>query len=97
MSKAQSSYELVYPIQISQHNIDKTTICCLEHLMLSFILFFIYRTSQGLAVIDWEKWRTLWDRHWGTKIIYQTLAVAHVMHTNLSLTVQQATDKAISD
>lgn len=45
-------------------------------------------------MIDWEEWRPLWDRNWGTKKIYQTLSVAHVMHTDSSLTVQQATEKA---
>ncbi|TKS90890.1 Hyaluronidase PH-20 [Collichthys lucidus] len=52
------------------------------------------KTSRGLAVIDWEEWRPLWDRNWGTKKIYQTLSLAHVMHTNRSLTVEQATEKA---
>ncbi|AWO98026.1 putative hyaluronidase PH-20-like [Scophthalmus maximus] len=52
------------------------------------------KTSQGLAVIDWEEWRPLWDRNWGTKRIYQTLSVAHVLQTNRSLTAQQATEKA---
>ncbi|XP_045928612.1 hyaluronidase PH-20-like [Micropterus dolomieu] len=52
------------------------------------------KTSRGLAVIDWEEWRPLWDRNWGTKRIYQTLSVAHVMQTNRSLTAQQATEKA---
>ncbi|KAG8005650.1 Hyaluronidase PH-20 [Nibea albiflora] len=52
------------------------------------------KTSRGLAVIDWEEWRPLWDRNWGTKKIYQTLSLAHVMYTNRSLTVEQATEKA---
>ncbi|XP_062852766.1 hyaluronidase-1 [Trichomycterus rosablanca] len=26
---------------------------------------------QGLAVIDWENWRPLWDRNWDTKEIYR--------------------------
>uniref|UniRef100_A0A3B4TS15 Hyaluronidase n=1 Tax=Seriola dumerili TaxID=41447 RepID=A0A3B4TS15_SERDU len=51
-------------------------------------------SNRGLAVIDWEEWRPLWDRNWGTKKIYQTLSVAHVMKTNRSLTMQQATEKA---
>uniref|UniRef100_A0A3Q0SFL2 Hyaluronidase n=1 Tax=Amphilophus citrinellus TaxID=61819 RepID=A0A3Q0SFL2_AMPCI len=51
------------------------------------------RATRGLAVIDWEEWRPLWDRNWGTKRIYQTLSVAHVMQANLSLTVEQATVK----
>lgn len=52
------------------------------------------RATRGLAVIDWEEWRPLWDRNWGTKRIYQTLSVAHVMQANLSLTAEQATVKA---
>ncbi|XP_068442865.1 hyaluronidase-5-like isoform X3 [Clinocottus analis] len=52
------------------------------------------KTSQGLAVIDWEEWRPLWDRNWGTKRIYQTLSLAHLMQTNRSMSVHQATEKA---
>ncbi|KAF7647296.1 hypothetical protein LDENG_00174700 [Lucifuga dentata] len=52
------------------------------------------RTTKGLAVIDWEEWRPLWDRNWGMKRIYQILSVAHTMQTEKSLTVQQATVKA---
>uniref|UniRef100_A0A8C2ZRM4 Hyaluronidase n=1 Tax=Cyclopterus lumpus TaxID=8103 RepID=A0A8C2ZRM4_CYCLU len=51
-------------------------------------------SNRGLAVIDWEEWRPLWDRNWGTKRIYQTLSVAHLMQTNRSMTVHQATEKA---
>lgn len=64
-------------------------------LILTFITLLIpSRANRGLAVIDWEEWRPLWDRNWGTKRIYQTLSVAHVMQANLSLPVQQATVKA---
>ncbi|XP_039547064.1 hyaluronidase-2 isoform X1 [Pimephales promelas] len=28
-------------------------------------------TAKGLAVIDWEEWRPLWKRNWGTKDIYR--------------------------
>ncbi|KAK9525657.1 hypothetical protein VZT92_016342 [Zoarces viviparus] len=52
------------------------------------------KTSRGLAVIDWEEWRPLWDRKWGTKRIYQTLSVAHLMQTNRSLSEHEATEKA---
>ncbi|XP_075328715.1 hyaluronidase PH-20-like [Odontesthes bonariensis] len=52
------------------------------------------KTTRGLAVIDWEEWRPLWDRNWGNKRIYQTLSVAHVKQANRSLTAQQATKKA---
>ncbi|XP_069375563.1 hyaluronidase PH-20-like [Paralichthys olivaceus] len=52
------------------------------------------KTSRGLAVIDWEEWRPLWDRNWGTKRIYQLLSVVYSIQTNRSLTVKQATEKA---
>ncbi|CAJ1054935.1 hyaluronidase PH-20-like [Xyrichtys novacula] len=50
-----------------------------------------FKTSLGLSVIDWEEWRPLWERNWGTKKIYQTLSVAHVKQQNESLTEEQAT------
>ncbi|TRZ01601.1 hypothetical protein DNTS_022960, partial [Danionella cerebrum] len=28
-------------------------------------------TVNGLAVIDWEEWRPIWIRNWGTKLIYR--------------------------
>ncbi|XP_029902294.1 hyaluronidase PH-20-like [Myripristis murdjan] len=52
------------------------------------------RTSRGLAVIDWEEWRPLWERNWGTKRIYQILSVAHAMQRDHTLTSQQAISKA---
>ncbi|KAF3706110.1 Hyaluronidase PH-20 [Channa argus] len=36
-------------------------------------------SSPGLAVIDWESWRPLWDQNWGSKRIYQKLSLAHAM------------------
>ncbi|KAM9854513.1 hyaluronidase PH-20-like [Aulostomus maculatus] len=35
--------------------------------------------SPGLAVIDWESWRPLWDRNWGLKRIYQKLSISHAL------------------
>ncbi|XP_042260006.1 hyaluronidase PH-20-like [Thunnus maccoyii] len=52
------------------------------------------KTSRGLAVIDWEEWRPLWDRNWGTKRVYQNLSVARIMQTNPFFTLRQATEKA---
>ncbi|XP_004069475.2 hyaluronidase-5 [Oryzias latipes] len=37
-------------------------------------------SSPGLAVIDWESWRPLWDQNWGSKRIYQKLSIAHALH-----------------
>ncbi|XP_026856480.2 hyaluronidase-1 isoform X2 [Electrophorus electricus] len=28
------------------------------------------RTFQGLAVVDWESWRPLWERNWASKEVY---------------------------
>ncbi|XP_067314663.1 hyaluronidase-1 [Pseudorasbora parva] len=28
------------------------------------------RDFHGLAVVDWEKWRPLWERNWDTKAVY---------------------------
>ncbi|XP_029952177.1 hyaluronidase PH-20-like isoform X2 [Salarias fasciatus] len=36
-------------------------------------------SSPGLAVIDWESWRPLWEQNWGSKQIYQKLSVAHAV------------------
>ncbi|KAM7397313.1 hypothetical protein PAMP_020297 [Pampus punctatissimus] len=36
-------------------------------------------SSPGLAVIDWESWRPLWDRNWGSKRIYQKLSITHAL------------------
>lgn len=35
--------------------------------------------SPGLAVIDWESWRPLWEQNWGSKRIYQKLSIAHAL------------------
>ncbi|KAG5845929.1 hypothetical protein ANANG_G00144390 [Anguilla anguilla] len=39
-----------------------------------------YITSEsdpGMAVIDWEDWRPLWERNWGSKRIYRILSIIH--------------------
>ncbi|KAI4786351.1 hypothetical protein KUCAC02_037174 [Chaenocephalus aceratus] len=35
--------------------------------------------SPGLAVIDWESWRPLWDQNWGSKRIYKNLSINKAM------------------
>ncbi|XP_072529549.1 hyaluronidase PH-20-like [Salminus brasiliensis] len=42
-------------------------------------------SSSGLAIIDWEDWRPLWERNWGSKRIYRTLSVSYARHRNPSL------------
>lgn len=36
-------------------------------------------SSPGLAVIDWESWRPLWEQNWGSKRIYQRLSITHAL------------------
>ncbi|PIO66735.1 hyaluronoglucosaminidase [Teladorsagia circumcincta] len=41
---------------------------------------------DGLAVIDLEEWRPLYDMNWGDKEIYKEQSVKHVMAENTRLT-----------
>ncbi|XP_024233224.1 hyaluronidase PH-20-like [Oncorhynchus tshawytscha] len=52
------------------------------------------KTARGLAVIDWEDWRPLWARNWGSKWIYRTLSVTHARQRDRSLTAWRATATA---
>ncbi|XP_029282926.1 hyaluronidase-1-like [Cottoperca gobio] len=36
-------------------------------------------SSPGLAVIDWESWRPLWNQNWGSKGIYKKLSITHAL------------------
>uniref|UniRef100_A0A3B3SL45 Hyaluronidase n=1 Tax=Paramormyrops kingsleyae TaxID=1676925 RepID=A0A3B3SL45_9TELE len=47
-------------------------------------------TSTGLAVIDWEAWRPLWDRNWDSKTIYRTLSIDYARQLDPSLSPSQA-------
>uniref|UniRef100_A0A8C9V003 Hyaluronidase n=1 Tax=Scleropages formosus TaxID=113540 RepID=A0A8C9V003_SCLFO len=46
--------------------------------------------SPGLAVIDWEDWRPLWDRNWGSKNIYRSLSISHALQQNPFLSPERA-------
>ncbi|XP_020388459.1 hyaluronidase PH-20-like [Rhincodon typus] len=46
--------------------------------------------SRGLAIIDWENWRPLWDRNWHHKLIYKRQSIELVQQRDLSLTRQRA-------
>lgn len=48
----------------------------------------------GLAVIDWEDWRPMWDRNWGSKDIYRQLSITYVREKDPSLPQNQLTPTA---
>ncbi|XP_061106663.1 hyaluronidase PH-20 [Conger conger] len=51
-------------------------------------------SSPGMAVIDWEDWRPLWDRNWGSKQIYRSLSVAHARKRHPSMSSGQTVTMA---
>uniref|UniRef100_A0A3P8TI26 Hyaluronidase n=1 Tax=Amphiprion percula TaxID=161767 RepID=A0A3P8TI26_AMPPE len=53
-------------------------------------------SSPGLAVIDWESWRPLWDQNWGSKRIYQKLSIAHALQMAPFLSTKQISELAKS-
>ncbi|XP_029379517.1 hyaluronidase-1-like [Echeneis naucrates] len=53
-------------------------------------------SSVGLAVIDWESWRPLWEQNFGSKHVYQKLSIAHAVWGNPFLSLNQIQRKAKS-
>lgn len=53
-------------------------------------------SSPGLAVIDWESWRPLWDQNWGSKRIYQKLSIAHALQMAPFLSIKHISKLAKS-
>nr|XP_020449156.1 hyaluronidase PH-20-like [Monopterus albus] len=53
-------------------------------------------SSPGLAVIDWESWRPLWDQNWGSKRIYQKLSISHALEIAPFLSFKQISKLARS-
>lgn len=51
-------------------------------------------SSPGLAVIDWESWRPLWEQNWGSKRIYQKLSISHALHMAPFLSSKKICDLA---
>ncbi|XP_062457534.1 hyaluronidase PH-20 [Rhea pennata] len=55
------------------------------------IQFYIPSDEQfGLAVIDWENWRPVWIRNWGSKDIYRQESIELVQQRDLSLSEVEA-------
>lgn len=52
------------------------------------------KDSSGLVVIDWESWRPLWDRNWGSKEMYRERSIDHARNRNQSLSQQDLTNRA---
>lgn len=52
------------------------------------------RSSLGLAVIDWEEWRPLWERNWGSKQIYRSLSVTYARQRDPTLRARRAVAQA---
>ncbi|XP_076978315.1 hyaluronidase PH-20-like [Tamandua tetradactyla] len=55
---------------------------------------FVPRNHVGLAVIDWENWRPIWERNWKPKDVYKNLSIELVQQHNLKLSVTEATKRA---
>uniref|UniRef100_H3A0D6 Hyaluronidase n=2 Tax=Latimeria chalumnae TaxID=7897 RepID=H3A0D6_LATCH len=54
------------------------------------VYFYIPSDQTGLAVIDWENWRPLWIRNWGSKQIYRLHSMELVQQRDLTLTQSEA-------
>nr|XP_057942937.1 hyaluronidase PH-20-like [Doryrhamphus excisus] len=52
--------------------------------------------SPGLAVIDWESWRPLWDQNWGSKRIYQKLSLANALQMTPFLPMKKVSQEAVN-
>ncbi|XP_006896160.1 PREDICTED: hyaluronidase PH-20 [Elephantulus edwardii] len=48
----------------------------------------------GLAIIDWENWRPIWDRNWKPKDVYRKASINIVQKENANLTRKEATQIA---
>ncbi len=50
--------------------------------------------QPGLAVLDFEEWRPLWIRNWGSKNIYRQISMDIIKKNNKSLSNNEARDLA---
>ncbi|XP_031563585.1 hyaluronidase-1-like [Actinia tenebrosa] len=49
---------------------------------------------NGLAVIDWEGWRPIWSRNWGSKKIYQTRSIEILRSQHPDWSMEQLVEQA---
>ncbi|XP_076978373.1 hyaluronidase PH-20-like [Tamandua tetradactyla] len=55
------------------------------------ISYYVPRDQVGLAVIDWENWRPIWERNWKPKDVYKNQSTEFVQQQNIQLNVLEAT------
>ncbi|XP_012875361.1 PREDICTED: hyaluronidase PH-20-like [Dipodomys ordii] len=58
------------------------------------ILYYMPTDKMGLAVIDWEEWRPIWERNWAPKNIYKNKSIELVQQRNIDLNLTEATEIA---
>ena len=59
------------------------------------VIFAIPNASfDGLAVLNWESWRPIWERNFGTKEIYRAESMDLVRDSNPTWTDEQISDEA---
>ncbi|XP_035521698.1 hyaluronidase PH-20-like [Morone saxatilis] len=58
------------------------------------IEYYIPDDQQGLAVLDFEEWRPQWVRNWGSKDIYRQISIETVKKRNVSLSDDEAEERA---
>nr|XP_046251319.1 hyaluronidase PH-20-like [Scatophagus argus] len=76
-----------YPkVDVTQHKVHRggvpQKVNLSEHLAKARKQIDYYITQDaapGLVVIDWESWRPMWERNWGSKRIYHKLSITHAM------------------
>lgn len=54
-------------------------------------------TFSGLAIIDFEEWRPLWETNYDSKKIYQEHSIKHVKHRNPDIDDASAEQIAIDE
>ncbi|XP_037368483.1 hyaluronidase PH-20-like [Talpa occidentalis] len=58
------------------------------------IAYYIGPNNVGLAVIDWQEWRPIWERNWSPKHIYRDISIDLIRQQNVTLPLNNATNIA---